>query len=214
MTIASGKPGPQLAPQPSARVRRMVAVAARWLHIYLSMGSFALVLFFAATGLTLNHPDWFAHSTRTVERHGTADKAMLRTGGSDGADKLGLVEMLRAREHVHGAVSDFRVDDSQISLSFGAPGYTADAFIDRDTGRYDLTEVSNGVMAVLNDLHRGHDAGKAWGWVIDLSAVVLGMVSLTGLVLMWFVYKRRRSGFAVAALAAAACVIVWAFFVK
>ena len=31
----------------------------RWLHIYLSMFSLAVVLFFSVTGITLNHPDWF-----------------------------------------------------------------------------------------------------------------------------------------------------------
>ena len=35
--------------------RRRVAKATRWLHIYGSMLSLALVLFFAITGITLNH---------------------------------------------------------------------------------------------------------------------------------------------------------------
>ena len=178
------------------------------------MGSFALVLFFAATGLTLNHPDWFATRQTTAQRHGIADKAMLRTTDADGADKLGLVETLRTREHVHGTVSDVRVDDEQITVSFRSPGYTADAFIDRDTGKYDLTEVNNGIVAVLNDLHKGRDAGKVWSWVIDVSAVLLVLVSLTGLVLIWFVYKRRTSGLVLAGLAAAICMAMWKLFLK
>ncbi|GGG93898.1 peptidase [Silvibacterium dinghuense] len=194
-------------------MRRTVAVTARWLHIYLSMLSFAVILFFAATGLTLNHPDWFAGHAKTVETHGIADKAMLHTAGSEGADRLGLVEMLRAREHVHGAVSDFRVDDTQVSISFRAPGYTADAFIDRDTGKYDLTVVQDGFVAVINDLHKGRDAGKAWSAVIDVSAVLLVLVSLTGLVLIWFVYKRRTSGLILAGFAAIAVLMLWKLFV-
>ena len=178
------------------------------------MGSFALVLFFSATGLTLNHPEWFAGSEKTVQRHGVADKAMLRTSDADGADKLGLVEMLRAREHLHGAVSDFRVDDSQVAVSFRAPGYTADAFIDRDTGKYDLTEVQNGFVAVMNDLHKGRDAGKVWSVVIDLSAVLLVLVSLSGLVLIWFMHKRRTPGLILAGLATVVSVALWFFFVK
>jgi hypothetical protein len=196
-----------------AHWRRLIATSARWLHIYLSMVSFAVVFFFAATGLTLNHPDWFASQQKTDVLHGVAEKAMLHTQDADGADKLGLVEMLRSKEHVQGAVSDFRVDDSQISVSFRAPGYTADAFIDRDTGKYDLTIVRDGFVAVINDLHKGRDAGKVWSAVIDISAVLLVLVSLTGLVLMWFVYKRRRSGFALAALATVACIVFWRYFV-
>lgn len=177
------------------------------------MASFSLVLFFAATGLTLNHPDWFAAQQRTSEQHGLMPATLLRTHDADGADKLGIVELLRSREHVHGAVSDFRVDDQQVSVSFRSPGYTADAFIDRATGHYDLTEVSNGLIAVLNDLHKGRDAGRAWAAVIDVSAVLLVLVSFTGLVLIWFVYKRRTSGLILAALATAACLLLWKVFV-
>ncbi|RZL28742.1 MAG: peptidase, partial [Pedobacter sp.] len=39
--------------------KKEVAKLSRWLHIYLSMVSFAIVLFFSVTGLTLNHPTWF-----------------------------------------------------------------------------------------------------------------------------------------------------------
>ena len=117
--------------------------------------------------------------------------------------------MLRSREHIHGAVSDFRVEDNQISISFRAPGYTADSFIDRDTGKSDVTETSNGLVAVINDLHKGRDAGKAWSLVIDISAMLLVLVSLTGLVLIWFVYKRRSAGLL---LAAGTAIITWGVF--
>lgn len=195
------------------RLKRALAVGSRWLHIYLSMLSFVLVFFFAITGITLNHPTWFSSQVRTVQHHGTADKAMLRAQKPDGADKLGLVQMLRSREHAHGAVSDFRVDDNQISISLRAPGYTADAFIDRNSGNYDLTEVSNGFVAVINDLHKGRDAGQVWRAVIDISAVLLVLISVTGLILIWFVYKRRSSGLLLAGIAAICSWLLWRFFV-
>lgn len=186
-------------------MRKQTAIVSRWLHLYLSMVSFAVVLFFAATGLTLNHPDWFAKQQRTTVVHGVADAALLKGD----TDKLGLVELLRSREHVHGAVGDVRVDDGQVEISFRAPGYTADAFIDRATGKYDVTEVSSGFVAVMNDLHKGRDSGKAWGWLIDASAVLLVLVSLSGLVLLWFVYKRRVSGLLLAAVGTALVVVLY-----
>lgn len=39
------------------------------------------------------------------------------------------------------------------SVTFRALVYSADVFIDRETGEYDLTEVSFGLVALLNDLH-------------------------------------------------------------
>lgn len=206
MTIASAKPV-------RARWKRYTAISARWLHIYLSMASFAVVLFFAATGLTLNHPDWFANREKTTQHHGQVDKSLLRTGSGEGADKLALVEMLRSHDGVHGAVGDVRIDDTQVSISFRAPGYTADAFIDRDTGKYDLTEVRNGFIAVINDLHKGRDAGEVWSVVIDASAILLVLVSVTGLVLIFFIYKRRTSGLLLAAIAGILCMMLWRFFV-
>jgi hypothetical protein len=37
-----------------------------------------------------------------------------------------------------------------------------------------------GFFAVLNDLHKGRDTGKAWGWMNDLSAVLMTLVSRPG----------------------------------
>ncbi len=214
MTTESAKPATETVKEGHAvpwrvHLRRRAALVTRWLHIYLSMGSFAAVLFFAFTGLTLNHPEWFAGRQRTVVKHGVVSLALLKGSTSADVDKLGLVEMLRAQEHVHGAVSDVRVDDSQVTISLRAPGYTADAFIDRATGKYDLTEVSSGFVAVINDLHKDRDSGKAWGYVIDASAVLLVLVSITGLLLLWFLHKRRAGGYLLAAFCAAAVVIFY-----
>jgi hypothetical protein len=194
------------------RLRKQTAGLTRFLHVYLSMVSFGVVFFFAITGLTLNHPDWFAGQQRTVIGHGTVAAALLRAPGGE-VDKLGLVEKLRAQEHVRGAVTDVRVDESQVSISFRAPGYTADAFIDRATGTYDVTTVSSGFVAVMNDLHKGRDTGKAWGWLIDASAILLVLVSLTGLVLIWFVYKRRVAGLVLMLLGTVVVIGIYRCFV-
>lgn len=44
-----------------------MASLSRWLHIYFSMLSFGVLFFFAVTGLTLNHTDWFSGAQRTVQ---------------------------------------------------------------------------------------------------------------------------------------------------
>jgi FAD:protein FMN transferase len=46
--------------------KRKLTSVSRWLHIYLSMVSFTIVLFFAATGFTLNHQDWFTRQQKTT----------------------------------------------------------------------------------------------------------------------------------------------------
>jgi hypothetical protein len=188
-----------------------MAKTARWLHIYLSMVSFAVILFFAVTGLTLNHPDWFSGSIKTREARGTIPASLLPTSGQP--DKEAIVKAIRSKEHLHGAVEEVRVDDTEVSFSFRAPGYTADVVIERDKDTYTVTETRNGFVAVINDLHKGRDSGKVWGWLIDASAILLTLVSFTGLIILFFIYKRRTSGLLIAAAGSALCVLIYKIFV-
>ena len=197
----------------ATRMRKSTAIVTRWLHIYLSMLSFAVVFFFAATGITLNHAEWFSRQAQTKHYRGIIPPSLLHESSDQQPNKLAIVELLRNTHKIHGSVSDFRVDDSQISVSFKGPGYAADAFIDATNGSYDLAETRNGVVAILNDLHKGRDTGSVWSIVIDVSAALLVLVSLTGLILIWFVYKRRTSGLILAAFAGVVCWLVYRAFV-
>jgi hypothetical protein len=169
------------------------------------MVSFAILFFFAATGLTLNHQDWFAKQQRTMVYRGVVDRQWL---GKNVA-KLEIVEQLRKAHSIKAELGDLRIDDGQISINFRGPGYTADSFIDRTTGSYEVTETRMGWGAVINDLHKGRDAGRAWGILIDASAVLMTLVSLTGLALIFFLTKWRRSGLIILGAGAAMC---WALY--
>ena len=176
-------------------------ILSRWLHIYLSMASFGILFFFAITGLTLNHAEWFAKQQHTIQLRGSIDAKYL----AKDVAKLEIVEQLRNAHGIRGAVKDFRIEDAECTVAFKGPGYAADAFIDRATGRYELTETRMGLFAVLNDLHKGRDTGTAWAWMIDLSAVLMTLVSLTGLLLIFFLQKKRLSGLLAAGAGALLC---------
>ena len=163
----------------------------RWLHIYSSMVSLVAVLFFAATGVTLNHPDWLA-SESTRELSGRLPSTWK---SARGVDWLVVSEYLRSTQGVYGAVSDHSADDAQASITFKAPGYAADCAINLADGSYRLTVSYQGAIGVLNDLHRGRDAGRSWAWLIDVAGVFLTFLSLTGLGLLWYLKKVRLSGF-------------------
>jgi hypothetical protein len=191
----------------------------RWVHIYLSMFGLASILFFSVTGLTLNHPTWFgSKARRTTEAEGRVDPKWLRLespgpgSGSDPSsrvDKLQVVEHLRNTHGVRGALAEFRVDESECTVTFRGPGYSADSFVDRETGRYTLTQTSQGFVAVINDLHKGRDTGPAWSALIDVSAVAMAAISLTGLVLLLYLKLRRGPGLVVALLGAVAVAAVF-----
>ena len=156
------------------------------------MVSLVAVLFFAATGITLNHPDWLA-TTSTQELTG---QMPANWKSNAGIDWLVVAEHLRTTQGIRGAVSDHNADDAEASLTFKAPGYGADCFIKVADGSYRLTVSYQGAIGVLNDLHRGRDAGRSWAWLIDAAAIFLAFLSLTGLGLLWYLKKVRLSGFA------------------
>jgi hypothetical protein len=185
--------------------KRKTHAVSRWLHIYLSMVSFGIVLFFAVTGLTLNHAEWFTGQARTQQIKGQVDLNLVHGD----VDKLAVVEHLRNTDGVKSALSDFHVEDSQCEVSFKGPGYTADAFIDRETGKYDLTITRNGIVAVLNDLHKGRDTGTVWSYIIDISASLMTLISLTGLALIFFLQKRRMPGLIAIGIGAVLCLVVY-----
>jgi hypothetical protein len=195
----------------TARLRKRTAIVSRWLHIYLSMVSFAVVLFFAVTGLTLNHAEAFSHGE--VVKNLSGSLTMREMGSKEHPDTLSIVEHIRNTDKVHGAVSDLRVEDDQISFSFRGPGYSADTTVNRADGTYSVVETRAGFVAVINDLHKGRDTGTVWSWVIDASAVLLTLVSLTGLVLIFFVYKKRVSGLILAGIATVVCVMLYRIYV-
>ncbi|MEI7911514.1 MAG: PepSY-associated TM helix domain-containing protein [Verrucomicrobiota bacterium] len=189
--------------------RRHAAAWCRWLHIYLSMVSFAILLFFAVTGLTLNHAEWFTAGHATT-RHcqGHLDPQWVKAPDA-GVAKLDIVEFLRKAHGIKGALGEFLIDDSQCTVSFKGPGYAADSFIDRASGNYDLTESRLGLVAILNDLHKGRDSGASWSLLVDVSAVLMTAVSLTGLVLMFFFRRRRITGLAAAIAGALLCYLIY-----
>lgn len=176
----------------------------RWLHIYLSMFSFVIVLFFSATGLTLNHLDWFPETEHVVEAKGHMNPLWMQ-GDTSKIPKLAIVEYLRSSHQVKGLVNDFRIDAEECSVSFQGPGYTADVFIERSSGNYTISQTSLGFVAWMNDLHKGRDTSATWKWVIDASAIFLLVISLSGLILLVFLKKKRNYGIFWLILGAALC---------
>lgn len=166
----------------------------RWLHIYSSLLGFMTVLFFGITGLTLNHPQWFDSGYQAVrEESGSIDRSLIETTGAE-PDKLAIVEFIRSKYDVRAAVRDFQFDEYQINISFAGPGYTADVSIDRQTSDYQFNELRLGITAIINDLHKGRDTGTVWSIFIDISAILLVFISISGVLLLVWLKRLWRSG--------------------
>ncbi|GAB5405570.1 MAG: PepSY-associated TM helix domain-containing protein [Aureliella sp.] len=197
------------------RRRSLYAISAawfRWIHIYVSMLSFAALMFFAITGITLNHPTWLGGSEQTETDHQgdlPAEIALVVASDSETVDKLRVAEWFRREFALRGQVTEFEVDEYECMVVFKGAGYSADVFVDRELSSYMLTETQSSFVAVLNDLHKGRDTGIAWKWLIDISAIVMVLMSLSGFGLLLYLKKRRRNGILVAVAGTVVLLVVW-----
>lgn len=186
------------------RLRRSVRAnqLMRWLHIYTSMIGLLVVLFFAATGLTLNHPEWgLGDGIRRDTYAGELPAGYTRNGE---VDFLVISEYLRSDYDVGGSVIEHSLLDDEGSISYRGPGYAAAVVFSTSDGSFELTVEQQGIVAVMNDLHRGSDAPRSWRWVIDVSAGLLVLVAVTGLGIQLFQQSRRVRALIVVLLAAIA----------
>jgi hypothetical protein len=147
------------------------------------------MLLFAITGFTLNHAGQIEAQASTVHHGATLPAALLKAvSGNDerkGAPLPAAVADWVSSTldvDVTGRSGDWSSDE--IYLSMPRPGGDAWVSIDRETGKVESERSSRGVIAYLNDLHKGRHAGPAWGWFIDVFALACVIFSITGLLLL------------------------------
>ncbi|MFC0050499.1 PepSY-associated TM helix domain-containing protein [Rheinheimera tilapiae] len=189
----------------------------RWLHIYVSMTVLVVFVFFALTGITLNHPDWQLDAGKQSDSRQLQLPAAL-TGLEFSADQLQQAEQakqiadwLRAEHQIQGAVFAFSYDPDEqlLELDFKQPAGFANAQIALDSGVVELTAEFGGYLALLNDLHKGRYAGTAWKWLIDVVAIACLVFALSGFYLLWRQPARRWLGVQCALTGAGVMLLVY-----
>ncbi|MBW3163511.1 PepSY-associated TM helix domain-containing protein [Ferrimonas balearica] len=171
----------------------------RTLHIYVSMSLLLVVLFFAITGVTLNRPEWFVGEPQRIESELPLSPALLAPDAlRNPAGEQALLDVLRQQGGLKGLASplqiyteveDGELVEGEVTLDFKGPGYDASVYIDLLEPVAEVSVTDYGTVAWLNDLHKGRNTGAAWHWFIDLSAVLMVLFVLTGVVLL--VPKKR-----------------------
>jgi uncharacterized protein len=173
--------------------QRQLIKSARTFHLYATLLALVVILFFTLTGFMLNHEDWFGTSDpRTIELKGTLPEQFLSA-----PDKLGIVENLRANFGAVGAMSSFEIEDDSLRVVFKRPGTEVTAVIDRKSGAVESSIQTRGVAGLLLDLHRGKSTGFAWSLLIDITCLVLALISATGIILWGTLKGRGKFGFVV-----------------
>ena len=191
-------------------MKRVVRVVGHWgllLHIYISMAGFTLVLLFGVTGLTLNHED-FGLGQPVV----TSSTITLPAEALVNPDRAGLGGRLREMLGLRAPITDYHEDADQIQVTFAAPGHRTVVTVDRTQRTGAVEAEARGLLGKLDDLHKGFDSGPAWSWIIDITAILLSLSAVTGMVTLLSLRHRRKSGLLVAALGIvtiAALYLIW-----
>jgi uncharacterized protein len=155
-------------------------------HGWLSAFAFIALMFFSATGLLLNHPEWLAgQDGAAVESHARLNPPELKAKTAPA-----LAALLKERKLVQGVYASGDIDEDMALLRFeGVTGNTS-VSLDLTSGEADIAYRKATALTVLNDLHRGKNAGTAWKWLIDVSAGIFLLLSLIGYILFFSMRHR------------------------
>ena len=154
------------------------------------------MLLFAATGITLNHAAKIEATPQVDNRQLELPAAVLAQLGTRADGNAPLPRA--ARQWLDGAL-DISIggraaewSPEEIYLSLPRPGGDAWLSIDRASGAVEFESTSRGAVSYLNDLHKGRNAGPAWGWFLDVFAVACLVFCITGLFLLHLHARQRR----------------------
>jgi hypothetical protein len=185
----------------------------RMLHAYLSAFAFLTLIFFSATGVLLNHPEWF-ENYRPAEDKVAFVLTPAELAAAKAAQDRGRALAAAAQRHatLRGAYASADIDGPEALVRLEGPKGSSDLTIDLASGKADGRVTRPNLAAVIQDLHRGKNSGAAWRWVIDLSAwIVLGL-SLIGYVLFFSLRFRLKTCLILTAASLAVLLgVAWVF---
>lgn len=182
-------------------------------HGYLSAFAFLTLIFFAVTGLILNHPEWIEArgdlpSTTATVQIAPADLAAAKAAKDP---SRALAEEVGRHTPLIGAYQSGEVIDEEAMIRLEGPKGSSDIAVDLAGGKAEVTTTRARLIDTLNELHRGKNASAAWKAVIDISAILILALSIIGYVLFFSLRFRLKTSLILTAvsLVAMAGVVVW-----
>lgn len=198
--------------------KRKAAQRMKWvrlIHSFSAMFMLLSTLFFAVTGITLNHTDWFKADSRLNEQTYELHDALFRP---ETLEEIAAIEQgaktlswLKFAHGIQGGRSSFEWDGEEnlLMIDVKRPGGYSYIEVDVAARSVLVEETTLGAIALINDLHKGRNASEFWLWFIDINAVVMLVFSLTGLWMVLPMKKRRGQLFSVGLLG---CVAMLGFY--
>ena len=160
----------------------------------------AMVLF-AITGITLNHAGQIKADPVIIEKTAMLPSELVEQiafrDSQQSDEKKPLPKDVRQwiNHELDLGIGGKAYEWSEVDIYLDLPRPGGDAWmsIDRETGEVIYEKTTRGVVAYLNDLHKGRNTGPEWILYMDIFSIACVVFCLTGLVLLWVHAKRRPS---------------------
>lgn len=165
----------------------------RHVHAWLSAFAFLSLIFFAGTGLFLNNSEWFASEPKEVSLQLTVPTQVLEQAKALENPAPLLLEAIRkaSPQTLSGAFKSSDLVEGELDMRLvGAKGHT-DITVALDTGHAEITIKPESVLDTLKNLHKGKNVGVIWKLVIDISAILILILSIAGYLLFFSLRKRK-----------------------
>ncbi len=160
---------------------------ARYVHAWLSAFAFVVLIFFAATGLLLNNPQWLSSNQPPSQAEHVqlvpVTTAQVHAIHKSQNPSQTVLELAQAQHVLIGHLQSSEVIDNEVMLHMESPAGRTDIWYDPAQQHIEITQQAASAVVLLKELHRGKHVNNAWSWLIDISATVILLLSLAGFIL-------------------------------
>lgn len=171
------------------KARKALFSFARLLHVYTSTSLFVLMILFCLTGITLNHRWYHSDGNQISELSDPLENAILEEWGllpDWNPDITKISADIKERYRLDQPYSiDLDDEFKEVVLEYKVPAGFATVSIQAEENIVIVEKESGSLLGILNDLHKGRHSGTAWSWVIDISAALMILFSITGLIILY-----------------------------
>ena len=164
----------------------------RMLHTYLSAIAFMLLLFFAVSGLLLNHPEWLQSERERLDTTYTVETDALTMAKASENPADALAVLIADGADVPGELKSYEDLGDGYQLEYRGLGGSASVFVDTETGEAEITVRKATFADKVHNLHKGKYTGTVWPWVIDITAYLTLILSLFGFIILFTVKLRLQ----------------------
>lgn len=184
---------------------------ARWIHIYSAAPVLLLMVFFALTGVFLNHTNWDLGSTEQTSQTFDLPKSLLALDwdSESTATALSVLSWLDQQHGIHGVDLEINWEPAEQLLLLHLDGpqgsYAVEVYPEDEVADVFVRDLP--FLEMLNNLHRGKHVTGFWRWLSDIAGICMLIFCVSGLWLLLINTLQRKTSLSWVGLGAVVTVL-------